>query len=631
MATFTDLRKGFELGPWKVMPDLGLLRQGETEQHLEPMVMDVLVLLASAGGDVVTSDQIVDVVWGGRPTAPEAIVQKIKVLRDKLGDDPREPKYIQTHPKIGYRIVCPVILPDVVEPESTRSFVPSYLWPIIGGALAIAVIAIVVLGNRSGQIRELQAVSSVAVCPFENMSGPAGEIFAFGVREQLLSTLSQLRDLRVVKPNCETESIAELDVDSIVTGSVLSAAGRVRFTTQVLTPDGEILKSDTIDGAAAEVDEVFGLLERVAIRIRDGYWGELNAAAAASSRPASLDAYDLYVLGETAFNKRSQPELNRAVDFYNEAIGLDPSYGPAYLGIANSYLLLADYPDSDLESMYEEAIEIANKGAELDPVIRDAVGTVYGFVYTKRSNWAAAAEAFETAVNSTSVIPTSYQTSSHHWYSRFLANVGLLEKSLEQAKLAHEMDTASPILNARLGVAYHWLNDSENADIFYSRAADQQVGSWIHNLAYTLFLMRENRIDEARKKAKEALRSYGQATEWVDSVFDGLMAPADEASQGKMLASISSAAASGDLPANIELTLWAFLGRGDEAMEAAWALQNAGEFYEVEIIYLNEFRVLREHPEFPEFLNALGLTEYWASIGCHWDGDRVVCDQQDSL
>ena len=75
----------------------------------------------------------------------------------------------------------------------------------------------------------------------------------------------------------------------------------------------------------------------------------------------------------------------------------------------------------------------------------------------------AAAEAFETAINSPSVNPTSYQTSSHHWYSRFLANVGRLDLSLEQAKIAQEMDTASPILNARLAVAYHFFNDWDTA------------------------------------------------------------------------------------------------------------------------------------------------------------------------
>lgn len=627
MATFTDLRKGFELGPWQVLPDLGLLRQGETEQRLEPMVMNVLVLLASSNGDVVTSDQIVEVVWGGRPTAPEAIVQKIKVLREKLSDDPKDPKFIQTIPKIGYRIVCPVVVPEVVEPEPPRSFFPAYLWPIVGGISAIAVIAFVVLGNRSGKLQKLESVSSVAVCPFENMSTEADEPFVFGFREQLISTLSREPNLRIVKASCKGDSVpGEKLIDSVVTGSVQRAGGRVRITAKLEANDGEILWSESIDGAAEEVEEVFGLHERVANRVRSAILGDSETEVTAPSRPVNIEAYDLYLLGDFAFSKRSESELNRAVEFFKEAIDLDPNFGPAYLGLANSYVLLADYPSTDVQSMYEKAIETANKGAELDPGIRDAVGTVYGFVDTKRFSWAAAAESFETAINSATVYPTS-----HHWYSRFLANIGLLEKSLEHAKMAQEMDTASPILNARLGVAYHWLNDSENADKYYSRAADQEVGSWIHNLAYTLFLIREQRIDEARQKAKEALMSYGQPTAWVGPVFDGLTRFSDEENLAETFASISAAATSGDLPPNIELTLWSLLDQGDKAMEAAWALKGSGEYFEVEIIYLDEFRVLREHEEFPELLEALGLTDYWNSIGCHWDGSRVICDQESGI
>ncbi len=349
--------------------------------------------------------------------------------------------------------------------------------------------------------------------------------------------------------------------------------------------------------------------------------GESEFEITAPSRPVNIEAYDLYLLGDFAFSKRSESELNRAVEFFKEAIDRDPNFGPAYLGLANSYVLMADYPSTDVESMYEKAIEKAKEGSELDPGIRDAIGTVYGFVDTKRFKWAEASKAFETAINSTTVYPTS-----HHWYSRFLANVGLLDQSLVQAKKAQEMDTASPILNARLGVAYHWLNDSENAEKYYSRAADQEVGSWIHNLAYTLFLMREQRLDEARQKAREALESYGQSTNWVDPVFAGIMNAADPESLQSTVASISAAAASGALPPNIELTLWAYLEQSGKAMEAAWALQESGEYFEVEIIYLDEFRVLREHQEFPELLEALGLTDYWASIGCRWASDQVLCD-----
>jgi TolB-like protein/Tfp pilus assembly protein PilF len=589
------------------------------------MVMDVLVLLASASGDVVTTDQIVDAVWKGRPTAPEAIVQKVKVLRDKLGDNPRNPEYIQTHPKIGYRIVCPIDVPEqeTAERAPAATAIPAYLLPALGGALAIAVIAIVVLNNRPDGIDDLSAVDSIAVCPFENMSSEADQYFVDGFREQLVSTLYSLPGIRVVKTSCSDDAFPAEPVDSLVTGSVLQAGGRVRITAQLMTRRGVVLWSQSVDGAAEEVEEVFALHERVANHVRDALLGESEILVTASSRPTSLRAYDLYLLGSSAFSRRSERELIRAVDLFQRAIALDPNYGPAYLGLANSYVLLADYPSADVMSMYEKAIETASTGVEMDAGIRDLAGTVYGFVDTKRFNWTAAAKAFETAINSGTVYPTS-----HHWYSRFLANVGLLEKSLEHAKIAQEMDTASPILNARLGVAYHWLNDSANADTYYARAADQEVGSWIHNLSYTLFLIREGRMDEARRKAKEALQSYGQSTAWVDPVFDGMKQSPRAANSEDMYTAISAAASDGSLPTNIELTLWALLGQSDRAMEAAWSLTESGNYFEVEILYLDEFRVLREHGDFQELLEALGLTDYWAGIGCHWDGEQVLCGEE---
>jgi len=587
--------------------------------------MDVLVFLASRQGEVVSNEDLVEALWEGRAMSDEPITRSISVIRSCLGDDSRHPTYIERIARRGYRLMLPVTPLVASEPEEPGKlpFFPAYLWPIVGGALAIAVIAIVVLGNRPS------SMSSVVVCPFENMSTKPDEPFVYGFREQLVSTLYRVPNLRVVKAPCEVpvhQIPAELGVGSVVTGSVQRAGGRVRITAQVVASDGVILWSESTDGAAEEVEEVFGLHERVANRVRDAILGKSKIGVTASTRPASFEAYELYLLGEFAFSKRSEPELNRAVELFTEAINLDPNYGPGYLGLANSYVLLADYPDIDAESNYEEAIKTADRGAELDPRIRDAVGTVYGFVDTKRFKWAEAADAFETAINSSTVNPTSYQSSSHHWYSRFLANIGLLEKSLEHAKMAYEMDTASPILNARLGVAYHWLNDAENARKYYAKAADKEVGSWIHNLAYTLFLMRERRIDEARHKAKEALESYGQPIDWVDAIFDGFLDPSDTESLDKTVTSVSVAAASGALPTNIELVLWAYLGQGDKAMEAAWALQESGEYWEVEIIYLDEFKVLREHEDFPELLQALGLTDYWNSIGCRWNNDRVLCD-----
>ncbi len=129
------------------------------------------------------------------------------------------------------------------------------------------------------------------MCPFENMSSELNEPFVYGFREQLVSTLYRVPKLRVVKAPCEVpvhQIPEELGVDSVVTGSVQQAGGRVRITAQVVAGDGVVLWSESIDGAAEEVEEVFGLHERVANRVRDAILGKSEIAVTAPpDRPAS--------------------------------------------------------------------------------------------------------------------------------------------------------------------------------------------------------------------------------------------------------------------------------------------------------------------------------------------------------
>jgi DNA-binding winged helix-turn-helix (wHTH) protein len=117
MLTYTDLIKGFEFGPWTVLPERDLIRDGDEQRHIEPMVMNVFVVLASHGGGVVTRDQLIDAVWDGRPQADEVITRCISALRRGLGDDAKTPKYIETLQKRGYRVMLRVRLPDAMEPE----------------------------------------------------------------------------------------------------------------------------------------------------------------------------------------------------------------------------------------------------------------------------------------------------------------------------------------------------------------------------------------------------------------------------------------------------------------------------------------------------------------------------------
>jgi len=619
--SFTDLQRGFELGPWTVIPERDLLRQGEVEEHLEPMVMDVLVVLASRQGGVVTKDQLVAAVWNGRATADEAIAAKIATLRHKLGDDSRNPEYIETVTKRGYRLKMPVQLPDAPEPEQRSTSYLQIPWPLLVAGLSVLAVAIIILWPSS------QPIDSVAVLQFTNLSDDKEEFqyVVDGFTDELVNSLHQVPKLKIVRgpelviPNTPKSMIKEFGVDAIVTGSVRRYGDQIRIFAQLIDSTNFPRWSNNIVGAA---DDVFNLQERVATEVRDAITGEKGEQIKAASRPANPEAFDRYMLGLFFLGKRDVESLQHAQVLFQETIQIDPNFGPAHLRQAITYLLLSQYSPEQRRQFLLRAIEVADQGVQTDSSIRGPMAIIYGFVDHQLGNWAAAADAFATAFRSVTVYPTAY-----NWHSRLLGDLGLLDRSLQRAIAARSMEPASQILNSRVAIAYFWINDMPKARLYFEVANNMGVGAADHHFAYTLFLIRDNRLEDARASMKLGLELAQSDYWWVDPVIDALAHPGNQEMLDIAFETIDKMIADGVLP-YITMTVWALFEQADRVMEIAMQVAESepGTLYELEIIYLDEFKVLREHEEFSELLQALGLTDYWNSIGCKWSDDQVLCD-----
>jgi len=275
---------------------------------------------------------------------------------------------------------------------------------------------------------------------------------------------------------------------------------------------------------------------------------------------------------------------------------------------------------TDSEAIYDKALEAVADGIKADPSIREAAGTVIGFVNHKRTNWGAAVEAFEMAINADTVQPIA-----HHWYSRALASVGRLDAALEHIKKALELDPnhpEQPIMISRLAIVYFWLDDLENAARYFEIANRMDLQAPMHSMAYSLFLVRSGRIEEAKIHAKIALEQIDVETKWINPVFDGFNQPEK---RQRAIDIVTEMSAGNALPANVELSLWALLGETDRAMAIVRRLEETPSLFELELLFIQEFKPLRQHADFPAFAQAIGLTEYWSSAGCTWSPDRVTC------
>jgi len=119
-----EIHQGFQLGAWRVYPDQGLLEGEGGPVHLEPKVMEVLVYLAQHQDQVVKRDELISEVWHGTPVTDEVLSRAISLLRTRLGDNRMTPSYIQTLPKVGYRLLMPVtplVAPEAVAKVAHRS------------------------------------------------------------------------------------------------------------------------------------------------------------------------------------------------------------------------------------------------------------------------------------------------------------------------------------------------------------------------------------------------------------------------------------------------------------------------------------------------------------------------------
>jgi DNA-binding winged helix-turn-helix (wHTH) protein/TolB-like protein/lipoprotein NlpI len=616
--------KGFEFGRWKVLPERGLVRDGEEEIHLEPKVMDVFVLLASHEGEVVNRDQLVDAVWDGRAVTDEVITRSIAVLRRNLGDDAKSPQFVETLPRRGYRVMIPVVVPDAAEPDDAT---PSsrqrrgYLLPLVAGFGAVAVIAWYGLkGPKTIETIE-QPIASIAVFPFEclqDQSNQNGHL-CFGFAEEAISGLNRIEDLKVVRFRQPYELGSDVNAHGLVTGSVQIIGADVKISAQLEdVRSGIIVWSATFD---ADKDNIFVAQKQVAAALRAAIDGESGEQVAKVRTPASFAAEEAFSLGRYLFEQREHKATLGAIEQFEEAIELDPSFGPAYLSLAYTYIIWPDYDLSvDREIIYDKALQVVERGIRADPGIREAAGTVTGFVYNKRLNWGAAAEAFEMAISADTVQPIA-----HHWYSRALASVGRLDAALEHAKRALELDPnhpEQPIMISRLAIAYFWGDDMENAARYFEIANRMDLQAPMHSMAYSLFLIRSGRIEEAKIHAKIALEQNDVETKWINPVFDGFNQPEKRQRANDIVAEMSAEDA---LPATVELSLWALLGETDRVMAIVRRLEETPSLFELELLFIQEFKPLRQHADFPAFAQAIGLTEYWSSAGCTWSPDRVSC------
>jgi TolB-like protein/Tfp pilus assembly protein PilF len=337
-------------------------------------------------------------------------------------------------------------------PERRRS----YRWAVVAAALAVAAIGTVWWLKRGTSAGRIEFIQSVAVLPFDNLSkDPEQEFFADGMTEQLIKDLSKIRALRVISRTSVMQyrgtrkplpQIArELGVDAVVEGSVMRSGNQVRITAQLIhARNDQHLWAESYD---RDLSEVLALQREVARTIA----GEIRVTVApqeqaqlAAVRRVDPEVHQLVLRGQYYGNKGDEDDLNRAIDYYQQAIAKDPSYAPAHAGLAFAYGGLASIYQPPREVM-PKAKAAALQALELDDTLADAHVTLAAVLLFYDWDWPEAEKHLKRAVG---LNPSS--AAAHLQYGNYYAALGRPQESLAEIRLAQTLDPLSLVIQANL-------------------------------------------------------------------------------------------------------------------------------------------------------------------------------------
>jgi len=474
------------------------LRRDDRAVKLERIPMEILLFLLERRMELVTREQIAERVWGKGVflDTDNSINAAIHKIRQALRDDPENPRFIRTITGKGYRFIAtplegsparapasaalpaavPVSEPGVsAESQSPAPSVSVVVAPaasvspprILRGGWWIALTAAVMVGvagavyvsRSSSSASPYEGRAMLAVLPFENLTGdPSQDYFSDGFTEEMITRLGTLapRRLGVIartsvmyykQARAPLDRLArELGVQYVLEGSIRRDARHVRITAQLIqVKDQSHLWAQQYDREQTDVLQVEEEIARAIANEIDTALGPFTAsraeATAAPMTEKGYEAYEYYLRGRYFWNKRTKPDLERAIEAFQHAIDANPEDARGYAGLADAYVLMFTWSYLPAAEAVPKARAAALKALEINPNLAAALPSLATINQDFDLDWKTAEERFRRAIE----LDPNYAT-AHHWYAEMLAYEGRFDESLRESALAMKLDPRSLII-----------------------------------------------------------------------------------------------------------------------------------------------------------------------------------------
>jgi TolB-like protein/DNA-binding winged helix-turn-helix (wHTH) protein/Tfp pilus assembly protein PilF len=649
MEEFPASLRAIRFGVFQVdLQEQQLLKKG-IRLKLQGQPFSILLILLSQPGKLVTKEELRRKLWPDDVFIDfdHSLGTALNKLREVLDDSADNPRFVETLPRRGYRFIAPVemigdnaVAPVVKEPPADghkappRDPAPATAAPLdtpnkaaVAGrtpwtihwkrsGVALVLVLAIILGWILYRWSRPMSIRSLAVLPLENLSGDASQdYFSDGMTDELITELGQISQLRVISRTSAMtykgvrrslpQIAKELNVDAVVEGTVLRSGNQVRITAQLI--QGAADKHLWAQSYEGDSRDTLALQKQVASSIAQAIRIELTPneqAVLKNAKQVNPDAYEDYLRGRYFWNKRTAEGFKKAIDYFNKAIGQDPTYAPAYAGLADSYALSGDWEYGVLppNEAYPKAKAAATKALEIDNNLGEAYVSLAFVLDAYDWDWDSAGREYRRGIE----LNPGYAT-GHHWYAWHLTTLGRNSEAVAEMKKAESLDPLSLIISDDLAEELLIAHRYDEAMQQSRKTIDMDSSFAVGHYELGQIFVQKRAYDQAIAELSRAVELSGSSTTCVSNLAFAYAVSGRTTEAQKILDDLKKRSTGGGYSNAPEIAL-VYVGLNDKNQAMVWLEKAYQERFNPSILMRPAFDSLRSYPPFRDLLRRIGLS-----------------------
>jgi DNA-binding winged helix-turn-helix (wHTH) protein/Tfp pilus assembly protein PilF len=566
----------YEFDEFRLEPGSRSLSRAGRVVQLTPKAFDTLLHLVRHQGSVVGKDELIRAVWNDTVVEENSLNQNISALRKALGENAKQNRYVVTIPGRGYRFVPNVHMASAAAPT----------------------------------------IRTLAVLPFKPLvAGHRDDALEMGIADTLIAQIGSSRET-VVRPLSSVRRYTALDqdplaagrelaVESVLDGSIQRDGPRIRVTVRLLrVEDGASLWMQKFD---QEFTDVLGVQDTIAEKVATQLALRVNREERkklTQHYTENVEAYHQYLRGRYYVAKLTLPDIRKSIEYFRQAIDIDPTYGLAYAWVAEAYRRLPITSDVPPKEAFPKTKAAATKALEIDPGLADAHTALAFAKFWFDWDWSGAEEEIKRAI---ALSPNSGEV--HHGYGVLLSILSRYDEAVAEGQRAVELDPLSLIVNANLGVFFHFAGRNEEAHRQIERTFEIDANFWVAHLVDGKIRARNGEYSKAAAAFAKA-RQFSQGNSEAISMEAYALALAGENDRARnILKDLEALSLQRHVPSNSMAIIHAALGENDATFAC---LDRACEERDVRLTFLSadpKWDLVRADPRFSALVRRIGLKD----------------------